>query len=254
MLNKDYVLNELNFFNNILFREDIHKYYIGKYEFPISSTGWVERFTEPFKKDYWASVKAKERGITKAEMIAEWDEIARRATDDIGTPFHRYMECKYSDIPVDIDINANDDLKKLIKMGDSFIDKVEDRLIPLKSEVVVGDMGLAVAGMVDQLFYNTKTGNVEMWDWKTSKKIDKTSYNRKKMKSPFGQLMDCNYYHYSLQLNLYKYLIERNSNLKIAKCRIAQFSILNDTYKIYDCVDIQSLITRNLNIIFNVTS
>ena len=249
-MTKKSILNELSVFDNINFEEEAHKYNIGNYFFPISSTGWVHKYIEPFKKDFWAARKAKERGITKEAIIAEWDEIARIATDDIGTPFHRYMECKLDNLHIDIDVNHNEKLIKVIAMGDDFLNISAGKLIPIKSELILGDRELNIAGMVDQLYINTKTGQLEIWDWKTSKKIESESYNKKKMKKPFNKLMDCNYFHYSLQLNLYKYIIEKNTNLKIAKCRIAQFSILNDTYKIYDCIDIQNTIKNNFNILF----
>ena len=41
------------------------------------------------------------------------------------------------------------------------------------------------------------------------------SYNNKKGKYPFENVLDCNYYHYALQLNLYRIILERFYNIQI---------------------------------------
>ena len=61
-----------------------------------------------------------------------------------------------------------------------------------------------------------------MYDYKTSKKINKRSYFNKvlkkntMMKYPLGHLEDCNYNHYALQISLYAYMLEnRNPEMNI---------------------------------------
>jgi ATP-dependent exoDNAse (exonuclease V) beta subunit len=68
--------------------------------------------------------------------------------------------------------------------------------------------------MVDQLFFNEKSGKLEIWDWKTNKKIDKK--NRwQQFKEPISHLDVCELNTYSLQLSLYKYIITRNTNIEL---------------------------------------
>ncbi len=52
------------------------------------------------------------------------------------------------------------------------------KLIPVKSELVVGDSELNLTGMIDQLFWNVKHECLQIWDWKTNNKIN--------MKNNFG--------------------------------------------------------------------
>lgn len=82
-------------------------------------------------------------------------------------------------------------------------------LISLKSS----DGILRVAGQIDLLI---KDGNdIYIYDYKTNKELKKKSYydqNRKQnimMKYPLNNIMDCNYYHYTLQLSLYAYLLQQ---------------------------------------------
>ena len=45
-------------------------------------------------------------------------------------------------------------------------------LVPVKMELVVGDEDYGLGGMVDCLFYNKKSGMLEVWDYKTNKAIN----------------------------------------------------------------------------------
>ena len=59
------------------------------------------------------------------------------------------------------------------------------------------------------VFYNTKNNTYEIYDWKRSKEIKKfNSFSNGN--PPVEHLPDCNYWHYSLQLNTYKYMLEKN--------------------------------------------
>lgn len=64
----------------------------------------------------------------------------------------------------------------------------------------------------------------------TNKKIDQESYfdrntkKRQMMKFPLDNIQDCNFYHYSLQLSLYAYLLQKiNPKFKIKKLVIVHF-------------------------------
>jgi hypothetical protein len=78
-----------------------------------------------------------------------------------------------------------------------------------------------------------KPSEIIIYDWKRSKKIDMTN-RYKRMASPLQDLEDCNYIHYSLQLNSYKKLLEKCYDVKV----IAMFLCIchpdNDDYKTYE--------------------
>lgn len=96
--------------------------------------------------------------------------------------------------------------------------------------------GLHVAGTADLV---VKSGNdIDIIDWKTSKEIKKKSYfnaSKKKnvmMKAPLNNLMDSNYFHYSLQLSLYAYMLEQqHPEFNIRSLTIVQIDRDNNTTK-----------------------
>jgi hypothetical protein len=62
-----------------------------------------------------------------------------------------------------------------------------------------------------------------MIDWKRSKQISMQSDYKKKGKFPLNKLEDVNYTHYSLQLNVYKHLIEKNTDYLIEYMALGVF-------------------------------
>ena len=90
----------------------------------------------------------------------------------------------------------------------------EINLVPVKMELVVGDEDYGLGGMVDCLFYNKKSGMLEVWDYKTNKAINTKNNYGQRFNEPISHLDVCEINTYSLQLSLYKHIIEKNTNLK----------------------------------------
>src|SRR6185436_10924004 len=80
---------------------------------------------------------------------------------------------------------------------------------------------------------------VHLVDWKRSKKISRDSYvqedgSRLYGKGPCSYLQDANGWHYVLQLNLYKMLVEANYDMKVLSMSNLVFHPDNDSYIEYD--------------------
>ena len=60
---------------------------------------------------------------------------------------------------------------------------------------------------------------------------------------------DCSFIHYSMQLNFYKAIIEQELGLAVGKMYLVSFdySQLNDSYTVYECVDLQSICKKELS-------
>ena len=80
---------------------------------------------------------------------------------------------------------------------------------------MVWDRELKFAGSIDMVFENPD-GTLMIYDWKRSKEIKKTaSFLKFSTTECIEHLPDTNYWHYSLQLNTYKALIEKNYGKKV---------------------------------------
>tara|TARA_R100000664_G_scaffold34130_1_gene54227 strand:+ start:20848 stop:21621 length:774 start_codon:yes stop_codon:yes gene_type:complete len=246
---------ELSVFNNIKYYDEPHEYYIDGKKM-VSATRLIGKFKQEFDSEYWSQKKADERNITKEEILAEWKYKADYSCEK-GTLFHEYAENylnnKIFPYPTDkvIKMLGNNDVRKdfdkLKDLFHTFYQESYGKLIPIKSEVIVGDEDLGICGMVDQLFWNNKSKDLQIWDWKTNKQI-KRNNRWQRFKDPISHLDVCEFNTYSLQLSLYKYIIEKNTNLKLGDSFIVWFNEKNEKYEPIKCRnytdEIKSMITE----------
>jgi len=79
---------------------------------------------------------------------------------------------------------------------------------------MIYDKELKLAGSIDMIFEN-EDGNLEIYDWKRCKEIKKDNAWGKAKTPCINHLPDTNFWHYSLQLNTYKAIIEKNYGKKV---------------------------------------
>ena len=202
---------------NIILNKDTHEYKLLDHTEIIftSVTTFVDHFFEGFDAQKVATKLInnypKYAGRTVESLIADWNAAA-----DYGTSVHEELERWIKDGigPSDIKaINGKDWLQHYKLKSD----------IDILSEVIVYSTELSIAGTVDILAKDNSTGLYEIIDWKTSKKIEMVSYGQKMGTHEITKnIMDCNFYHYSLQLSLYRYILETYYGLKIQNQLIAQ--------------------------------
>jgi ATP-dependent exoDNAse (exonuclease V) beta subunit len=82
---------------------------------------------------------------------------------------------------------------------------------------------------MDNLSFNKKTNELVIFDYKTNKKINRISKYKNKLLSPLEHLDDCEYNKYTLQIWLYKLILERNTPFSIGDSYILWFS--NEGYE-----------------------
>ena len=248
----------------VCFSEQSHTYWNvndnGKY---ISVTTLIEKFAQPFDENFWSAYKAlerlipadswkiekksllnshkvdteiltlyniKEQDFNKAQqdILDEWDKTNKESCER-GTKIHAQLEeSMYK-------MGANVSLKKFGVGGKFVCDKgrteldLENGVYP---EYLISrespDGVLRIAGQIDLL---VKQGNdITIIDYKTNKEIKQHSFfdskSRKtiRMKYPLGNLEDCNYYHYTLQLSTYAWMLQKfNPNFKIKDLIMVHF-------------------------------
>jgi len=249
------ITKELAKFNHIKFHDEEHKYYMdGKRTDSVTSV--IGKYKHPFDKDFWAKKKADERGITKEEILAEWKYKADFSCER-GSAFHEfaenYLTNKVFPFPEykitnalggeDKMLECKEGVYKLIEMFKKFYDDSHGKLVPVRAEVVVGDGEWGITGMIDQLFFNEKSGMLEIWDWKTNKAIKKEN-KWQQFKKPLSHLDVCEFNTYSLQLSFYRLIVERNTELELGDSYIVWFNENNDSYKVMKCLDFRDDILK----------
>lgn len=231
-------------FNNITYYDEPHKYFIGNKEL-ISVTTLIGKYHEVFDEDHWSNYKANQYNLTPEEVLRAWKFINRKGTIK-GSAIHDYAENLFQnkkfEYPLQTIINEFgfdpvwNEYEITKKHVDKFYNDVHGKLIPIRTEMVVYDEESLIAGMLDMLFYNVKWNVFQIYDWKTNKKFSR----EEKERHFIGDLCiieDCDLETYSLQLSLYKYIIEKNTGIKLGKSYIIWFSHNNTSYEIIECKD-----------------
>jgi ATP-dependent exoDNAse (exonuclease V) beta subunit len=214
----------------------------------ISVTTLIDKYAQPFDKDFWSSYKAleqimpkdlwktekksllsahvvpegfllandvdeKEFQKVKQEILDQWEETNREACER-GTKIHSELEHQF------YKGGDNVDLKKF-GIGGKFSCKKDYSELDLENGVYPeyliyrdsNDGILHIAGQVDLIVKNGN--NIFIIDHKTNKKIDtKGFYNSvtkttSKMKYPLNNLDDINFNHYQLQLSTYAWMLQK---------------------------------------------
>jgi hypothetical protein len=206
-------------FTQIIFDPASHSYtYHGQSLTSVSRI--VSQLKPPFDREGIAAKTAAKRGVDMATILAEWDR-ARDVSMAKGTRVHEYIAQKLTDhLPAQADmfLALNEQLPEM----DAF-DKVWDHIGPVVDvkaiEAVVGDAELGIAGTVDALLFSNDTDLYHIWDWKTGGKF--SIENRfQKLLPPFDDLDDCDLNYYSLQLSLYRMIVERNTDRNLGDCYV----------------------------------
>ena len=123
-----------------------------------------------------------------------------------------------------------------------FLNFVRDHmdLKPYRTEWMIYDEKVKLAGSVDMVYKNPD-GTIDIYDWKRAKEISAVNNFRERGLSPaLSHITHSNFWHYSLQLNVYKTIIERNYGLKVRNLFLVQLhpdSEVNN-YKLYPCADL----------------
>ena len=241
---------------NVAFENSSHTYWnVNNNERYVSVTTLIHRYTQEFDKDFWSSYKALEKLLPKdswnvekksllnskkfnrelldtynisendfnkvqQEILDSWEEENRKSCER-GTKIHEEIEHSFYDSPHNISLQkfglgGKFECKKDYSELDLEYGVYPEYLIYRESD----DGILRIAGQVDLI---VKSGNeITIIDHKTNKKIDQKSgfdsisKSNFKMKYPLNNLMDCNFYHYTLQLSTYAWMLQKiNPNFAI---------------------------------------
>ena len=214
--------------SRVFFDSMNHEYFVDGKKIKYSVTGLIESFFPKFDSDYWSSKKAIERiqieggkltneniSNVKKDILMEWEGNRKDAADK-GTLLHEKIENFYNNIEDSIDAPEFTYFKNFIKKY--------PKLKPYKTEWRIFDDSLSLAGSIDMV-YEKDDGDLFLFDWKRSTKIVNGAGHLIESDYDYGfdelsHIADNSYNRYSLQLNLYKYVIENNYGKKISSMNL----------------------------------
>jgi len=219
---------------NISFKENGHIYNVKGMSHFTSVTTWVKRKFEKFDADKIIDNMMKSKnwdtskyfGMTKSEIKESWNKNRDTAASN-GTNMHKMFEDYYNNEPMHY---YNTESVEYIYFSD-FI-KEHSHLKPYRTEWMIYDEQMKIAGSIDMVYLN-EDGTLSIYDWKRCKSIDKTSpYNKFSIDLKYNYIPDTNYWHYALQLNMYKTILEKNYGFVVSELYLVGIhNELHTTYK-----------------------
>ena len=130
-----------------------------------------------------------------------------------------------------------------------FLEFVKDhpQLKPYRTEWMIFDEDVKLAGSIDMVYENPD-GTLSIYDWKRSKDISKNGWNKFATNPLIQHLPDSNFWHYTLQLNTYKTILERKYNRQVTKLCLVRLhpDITEETYELLDV----PILTTELELLF----
>lgn len=229
-------------FTQIEFNKDAHRYFIGEQEL-TGVTDYLKRFQPPFDRDGIARRSAEKEGRTKAEVLAEWDAKGEKARK-IGLAVHSHIEQTLRQNGGNGQMTLDPFLTLNLKLPEieAFDNLWRQTRLTVSwcmehVEWIIGDVKLGLAGTVDTMLYSHQTKKYHIWDWKTGN-LD--LYNKwQNLLPPFEDLSACKLNIYSLQVSLYRLIIERNTDLELGDSYIVHLSHPTNGYEVHRAVDLR---------------
>lgn len=208
------LLSETNahpFDQRIRFQEEGHIYWIDNdCTDLVSSTSFIHQFFSDFDSDkiisrivnsarYTTDAEYEYYGMQPAAIKKKWSDNASDAAN-AGTKLHADIESFYNGLPV---TNTSVEYAHFLQFQQD-----HPNLQIYRTEWLIFSEALCLTGSIDAVFRDPEDNQLILGDWKRSKEIRYVPYDSKKGKFPFEHLPDTNFYHYSLQLNLYRIILE----------------------------------------------
>jgi len=198
-----------------------------------SVTTWVHKHFSHFNSDKIISkiLKSKKWNddpsykyykMTKEDIQKMWD-TNRDIASSAGTNMHRDIEYFYNELNI---VNESIEYKYFMDFQKEHL-----HLKPYRTEWMVFYEELKISGSIDMIFENPEDGTLQIFDWKRCSEIVKeNNFNEYSKTYCISHLPDTNYWHYSLQLNMYKRILEDKYEKKITDLYLVCLHPNNSSY------------------------
>jgi hypothetical protein len=249
--------------SNIQFFEEGHQYIIltepdVKY---TSVTTWVHSHFPKFDADKVISSMMKGKGwkeghkywgMNEEQIKSQWNSNKDNVSL-AGTHLHYDIECfnnnniinypytnkeLYENYIMD---NIESQKSKSIEWN-YYINFIKDfsHLKPYRTEWIIYNEDVKISGSIDMVYENPD-GSLSIYDWKRCRNITRiNTFNRFALSPEICHLPDSNFWLYALQLNIYKYILEKKYDKKIQGLFLVQLHPENEENN-YELITIPNL-------------
>ena len=226
--------------DRISFDEKTHTYYVdGSSEGIISVTTLMHNHFPKFDSNkalkLMKNKSEKYPNMSDEQIKNLWSENGKIASGN-GTKLHKMIENYYNSIEND----PNEEKIKEFQYFLKFNQIIKDKFIPYRTEWSIFDGTIDLAGQIDMI-YKKSDGTFGLYDWKRIKELKKDNIFEKGL-GKLSNLDHCNYIHYSIQLNIYKRILETRYNIKISEMYLVILHPENENYILEEVKDMRKII------------
>ena len=213
--------------NNTYLDEATHIYNINGETDYTSMTTFIHSLFEKFDADKIINnmmqskkwTQNKYYGMTPEEIKSLWNDNTLVASTS-GTKMHYAIECFYNNEAIDEAYRATTEFKYFQNFHNDIV--LRQGLEPYRTEWIVHTRDISIAGSIDMVFKRPGKSKdkskeiLDIYDWKRCREIKQaSSFNKWSINSSIDHIPDTNYWHYSLQLNGYRYILENYYNKQV---------------------------------------
>jgi ATP-dependent exoDNAse (exonuclease V) beta subunit len=217
------MLNVINFHkkdDDITFEEEGHIYHVHGDNTYTSITTLIHSMFEKFdsstiihnmllNKKRMEDPSYKYYNMDYKDIYNLW-ELNGKIASEKGTAMHLYIENYYNNRVIE----DSDHLGLEYTYFKKFVQEYY-YLKPYRTEWTVFYSKYKLCGSIDMVFENSD-GTLQIYDWKRVKSIEYDAYQNKCAIVPcINHITDSNFWHYSLQLNFYKCILEEQYDKKV---------------------------------------
>lgn len=211
--------------DKIHFQEEGHIYTVngevGTYK---SATTYIHEHFTPFnsKQVLQRILKSKKMedptykyyGKTEAEILHMWSQ-----TSVDGTALHYDIECYMNGVPRP---NTSIEYQYFLNFVRDYPD-----LKPYRTEWCVWHEDVRISGSIDMVFENPD-GTLQIYDWKRTGDLAKNQKTPTSINPCIGHVPDCKFWHYALQLNLYRRILQEKYGKTVTQLALVRIHPDND--------------------------
>jgi len=195
---KTFLLNKAK---GIAFDEGSHSYYNRGGEF-TSVSKVISWYVKPFNSKAISLAIAKRDNVSQKSVLKLWEDKKDVALER-GNRIHNALEKYFNQDPA----TDFEGLESIYCQIDEMVSATG--FYEFLTEQIIFNTKNLLSGTIDLMRFNPD-GTVSLFDYKTNKEITKSSKYKNKLLNGLEHLEDCHLTKYSLQLGLYKWMLEQD--------------------------------------------